>query len=42
MQARWGHIINPPLLKSLSTKADDAKTVIIAPDELNSSVWVEN
>ena len=27
MQARWGHIINPPLLKSLSTRADDARTV---------------
>ena len=27
MQARWSHIINPPLLKSFSTRADDAKTV---------------
>ena len=27
MQARWGYIINPPLLKSFSTRADDARTV---------------
>ena len=26
MHAGWGHIINPPLLKSLSTRADDART----------------
>ena len=40
MQGRWGDIINPSLLKSLSTRADMLEQ--LAPDELNSSVWAEN
>ena len=36
MQARWGRIIKPPLLKSLSTRADDLFSYIYLVAYLSS------